>query len=83
MYHEGSAGRLDNIDKRDRLREEPFSYKTSKDSKVFLFRNGKQIMVLKGKESDRFLAKIEKADAMEAQLIMAKATGNFKHGNEK
>jgi len=40
-------------------------------------------MILKGKESEKFIAKIERADKMEAQLIMAKITGNFKHGNEK
>ncbi len=40
-------------------------------------------MILKGKESEKFLAKIANADGFEAQLIMAKITGNFKHGNEK
>lgn len=40
-------------------------------------------MILKGKESEKFLAKISKADSMEAQLLMAKITGNFKHGNER
>jgi hypothetical protein len=74
---------LDNIDKRDKLKEEPFSYKLSKDNKVFIFWHGKQVMILKGKESEKFIAKIERADKMEAQLIMAKITGNFKHGNEK
>jgi len=75
--------KLDNIDKRDKLKEEPFSYKISKDNKVFIFWHGKQVMILKGKESEKFIAKIEKADKMEAQLIMAKITGKFKHGNEK
>ncbi|WP_372998726.1 hypothetical protein [Lutispora sp.] len=74
---------MDNIDKRDKLKEEPFSYKLSKDNKVFIFWHGKQVMILKGKESEKFIAKIERADKMEAQLIMAKITGNFKHGNEK
>lgn len=75
--------KLDNIDKRDKLKEEPFSYKISKDNKVFIFWHGKQVMILKGKESEKFIAKIERADKSEAQLIMAKITGNFKHGNEK
>jgi len=34
-------------------------------------------------ESERFLAKIQNTDMKEAQLIMAKITGNFKHGNER
>lgn len=73
---------MNNIDKRDKLKEEPFSYRVSKDKKVFLIWHEKQVMILKGKESEKFLGKIEKADKLEAQLIMAKVTGNFKHGNE-
>ena len=71
------------IDKRGRLEEEPFSYKVSKDKKVFLYWQGKLVMTLKEKDSNKFLARIENADAKEAQLVMAKVTGNFKHGNEK
>lgn len=70
-------------DKRDRLTEEIFSYKVTKDNKVFISWNGKQVMILKGKESEKFLSKIEGAGEHEAQLIMAKITGNFKRGNEK
>jgi hypothetical protein len=74
---------LGNIDKRNRLQEEPFSYRVSKDNKVFIFWYEKQVMILKGKESEKFLAKVEKSDTIQLQLIMAKITGNFKHGNEK
>ncbi|HWR60853.1 MAG TPA: hypothetical protein VN580_04540 [Clostridia bacterium] len=74
---------MDNIDRRGRLDEEVFSYKTNKDNKVFIFWNGRQIMILKGSESERFIKRIKAADPREAQLIMAKATGNFKHGNER
>ncbi|WP_055668948.1 hypothetical protein [Desnuesiella massiliensis] len=71
------------IDKRNKLQEELFSYKVSKDKRVFIFWHGKQVMILKGTESEKFLAKILNATPFEAQLIMAKVTGNFKHGNEK
>lgn len=74
---------MGNIDKRNRLEEEFFSYRVSKDNKVFIFWHEKQVMILKGKESEKFLSKVEKANTIEAQLIMAKITGNFKHGNEK
>ncbi|HYF83509.1 MAG TPA: ABC transporter ATP-binding protein [Clostridia bacterium] len=39
-------------------------------------------MILKGSESEKFMKRINTADHKEAQLIMAKFTGNFKHGNE-
>jgi hypothetical protein len=71
------------VDKRNKLDEEFFSYKVSKDSKVFIFWYEKQVMILKGKDRDKFLAKMQNADSKEAQLIMAKVTGNFKRGNEK
>lgn len=74
---------MDNIDKRNRLEKEPFLYRVSKDNKVFIFWDEKRVMILKGKESEKFLAKIEKVYKIESQLIMAKITGNFKHGNEK
>ena len=67
-----------NIDKRNVLDEEPFSYKVVKDNKVFIYWNDKQVSILRDKESDRFLTKMR-----DAQLIMAKITGNFKRGNEK
>lgn len=74
---------MDNVDKRNRLDEEIFTYRINKDNKVFIFWNGKQIMILKGSESEKFIRRIKAADSKEAQLIMAKLTGNFKHGNER
>ena len=74
---------MDNIDKRNRLKEKPFSYRVSKDNKIFIFWCEKQVMILKGKESEKFLVKVEKADTIESKLSMAKITGNFKHRNEK
>jgi len=71
------------VDKHHRLEEEPFSYKASKDQKIFIFWHDKQVMILKGNEAERFLAKIKAAEPAEAQLLMAKITGNFKRGNEK
>ena len=72
-----------NVDKRKLLDEEPFSYRINKDKKVFIYWNNKEIVILGSKKSEEFLSKIQNATIKEAQLIMAKATGNFKHGNEK
>lgn len=74
---------ISNIDKRDRLSEEVFTYKITKDNKVFIFWKGKQVTILSGKESNKFLQRILNKDHKETQLVMAKITGNFKHGNEK
>jgi len=79
----GNTMENNKIDKRNILNEEPFSYKITKDKKVFIYWNGKQVSILKENESEKFLTKIQNANLKESQLIMAKITGNFKHGNEK
>ncbi len=40
-------------------------------------------MILKEQSAKKFLAKVNGADQRQAQLVMAKITGNFKHGNER
>lgn len=75
---------MDNIDKRNRLDANPFSYYITKDHIVFLEFHGKRVKILKGKDAERFLEKMNDAkDEKEEQLILAKLTGNFKRGNER
>ncbi|WP_152391873.1 hypothetical protein [Paenibacillus guangzhouensis] len=74
---------MSHVDKRNRLDEEVFTYRHTKDNKVLIYWMGKQVTVLSGKHSEKFLSRIANAEFKEAQLIMAKATGNFKRGNEK
>jgi len=75
---------MNNIDKRNRLDEEVFSYRVSKNNSLFINFKGKEIKIVKGKEAERFLSKIQAAETdKEIQLALAKITGNFKHGNEK
>ncbi|TYS67451.1 hypothetical protein FZC76_12745 [Sutcliffiella horikoshii] len=75
---------MKNIDKRNKLDESPFSYRISKDNTIFLDYENRQVKVLKGKEANKFLVRMEAAEDDKAkQLIMAKITGNFKRGNEQ
>jgi hypothetical protein len=74
---------MKDFDRRHKLDEEVFSYRATKDGKVFLFWRQKQIKILKGLTAQEFLEDIGEADAKETQLIMARITGNFKHGNER
>jgi len=71
------------IDKRGILDEEVFTFLITKDRKALISYEGKQVTKLSGKKAEDFIAKIQNAEGKEAQLIMAKATGNFKRGNEK
>lgn len=63
--------------------EQVFSFQESKEGTVFLFWHGKRVMTLKGEGARRFLAKVDGATTEQAQLAMAKVTGNFKRGNER
>jgi hypothetical protein len=72
------------IDKRNRLDEEVFSYHVTKNQTVIITWLGKQVKVLKGKEAEKFLAKEAQAvTKKDIQLLLAKATGNFKRGKNK
>ncbi|MCC6457747.1 MAG: hypothetical protein IT328_22520 [Caldilineaceae bacterium] len=72
-----------NIDKRNRLDEAPFSFREAKEGRVMLYWHEKPVKTLVGGEAQKFLKKIEGLEGKEAQLVMAKVTGNFKHGNER
>ena len=71
------------IDKRGMLDDEVFTYRITKDEKVFISYEGKQVTALSGAKAKDFISKIKDVEGKEAQLVMAKVTGNFKRGNEK
>jgi hypothetical protein len=74
---------MDEVDKRHRFHEEVFSYRATKDGRILLYWHRKQIMMLKGKNAQKFLEEVDGVDQYEAQLAMARITGNFKRGNER
>jgi hypothetical protein len=65
------------------LEDRPFSYRVAKDDRVMIEWNGRSASVLTGAKAQRFLAAVDGADEERAQLEMARATGNFKRGNER
>jgi hypothetical protein len=74
---------MNEIDKRGKLMEQPFACQTTKDGKVFIHWHGRMITTLRGKAAGKFLESMTDADAAQSQLLMARVTGHFKHGNEK
>ncbi|MEZ5009612.1 MAG: hypothetical protein R2753_15810 [Chitinophagales bacterium] len=74
---------MSSIDKRDKLIEDPFTYKNVKDEKVLIYRGGKLIMTLTKNKAIQLLSKLEGQDDFNVQLILAKITGHYKHGNER
>jgi hypothetical protein len=60
-----------------------FSYRAYKDGTVRIAWGGRVVTTLAGRETARFLTRVMGANDAQAQLHMAKATGNFKRGNER
>ncbi len=69
-------------DERGRLEAEPFSYRESRDV-LFLCYEGRAVKTMRGAAAAALLAKLRAASGRELQLLLAKATGNFKRGNER
>ena len=67
----------------DLLADEPFSYRSMKSGLVEISYKGRAVTKLSGRNATRFLSRVESGDRNNAQLVMAKATGHFKHGNER
>ncbi len=70
-------------DRRGQLDDEVFTYQTTKDGQLRIAWQGKTVTVLKGPAAQRLLQKLTGLEQHGAQLVLAKATGNFKRGNEK
>lgn len=60
-----------------------FSWKKVKDNKLFIYFNGKEVMILKGQKSQKLLEELFDSNEEEEQYLLARITGNFKRGNEK
>jgi hypothetical protein len=67
----------------DLIADTPFSYRVTAGGQVHIAYQDRTVTTLNGREADRFLARVEATDEAGAQLLMAKATGNFKRGNER
>jgi hypothetical protein len=67
----------------DSLASLPFSYATRSDGSVVISYRTAPVTILRGQAAERFTTRVSAADAIAAQQLMARATGNFKRGNER
>ena len=65
------------------LKEQPFTFRQRGDGSVVIFWKGRRVQVLTGKLAENLLAVASDCTGQELQLLLAKASGNFKRGNEK
>ena len=59
-----------------------FSFQRKKDGTVTISRSGRVVNVLRGAAAQHFLAKADGALFAAQQQLMARVSGNYKHGNE-
>ena len=67
----------------DPLAHEPFSWLTRADGAIVIRYHDAPVTLLRGKAAEKFTARISGAEPPAAQQLMARATGNFKRGNER
>ena len=61
-----------------------FSAVVTRDERLLVSHDGRQVVTLSGGDARKVIDKLERSDNEEAeQLVLAKATGNFKRGNER
>ena len=59
-----------------------FTFRTASDRSVRVFRDGREVTILRGSAAQRFLAKADGASVEAIQQLCARVTGNYKRGNE-
>jgi hypothetical protein len=60
-----------------------FTYRVRNNGDVEVLHLGRVASTLRASDAVDFLAEIETGDESDAQLLMARITGNYKRGNER
>jgi hypothetical protein len=60
-----------------------FSYAVTKDWRIRISHGGRVVTTVAGQAADRLQARLGEASEEAAQQLLARATGNFKRGNER
>jgi hypothetical protein len=71
------------VESSDPLGSLPFSYATRADGSIVISYHAAPVTILRGRAAERFSTRVDGADGAAAQQLMARATGNFKRGNER
>jgi hypothetical protein len=77
------SGRNGASDERGRLATDPFEYRLTKQGGVIVSRGGRAVMTVGGREAERLVAALQRADETQVQHLLARASGNYRRGNER
>lgn len=65
------------------LADDPFEYLVTTSGQVRIGRGGRVVVVVAGRDADKLAAELASADEVRAQHLLARATGNYRRGNER
>lgn len=65
------------------LEDDPFDWRVTKDGQLLVSRGGRVVTTVRGATAAKLLGQLERADDDQAQQLLARATGNYKRGNER
>lgn len=60
-----------------------FTFRVRKSGEVEIFHRGRLASTLRGNDAEDFKLEAAEQGSAEAQQLMARITGNYKHGNER
>ena len=67
----------------DRSGDLGFTHRRRKNGEIQVLHRGKLAATLRGADAEDFAAEVESGEFADGQQLMARVTGNYKHGNER
>ncbi|PSS43811.1 MULTISPECIES: hypothetical protein [Arthrobacter] len=65
------------------LLDDPFDYAETKDGKILIRRGGRLVVTVAGGRAQDLASRLARADDEGRQQLLARATGNYRRGNER
>lgn len=70
-------------DARNHFDNDIFTHRITKDGKVLISTGGRIVTTVAGKQAAKLISRLDGADRRQVQHLLARATGHYKHGNER
>jgi len=65
------------------LEDDPFNWQLTKNGQLLVSRAGRVVTTIRGQAAAKLQARLDQATEEQAQHLLARATGNYKRGNER
>ena len=65
------------------LEDDPFGWRAVSGGQILVSRGRRVVTTVRGRAAAALLARLEQADEATVQQLLARATGNYRRGNER